>query len=100
VIAVGLLGLALVVLKEILERPERAHAFYQVNGPQAIYLYSYVEFRRLPDHVRHEVLRSPEAMKWFKRETSRHGGDMFEAYGTRFGKLRHRVSLWVLNLLT
>jgi len=62
--------------------------------------YSYVEFRRLPDHVRREVLRSRDAMEWFKRETSRHGGDMLEAYDTRFGKLRHRLSLWVLTVLT
>src|SRR2546430_13404854 len=46
-IAVGLLGLILVILKQIAERPERVHALYHVQGKQATYLYSYTEFRRL-----------------------------------------------------
>ena len=100
VIAVGVLGLHLVILKEIVERPERAHAFYLVNGPQATYLYSYVEFRRLPEPIRHALLRDREVVEWFKRETQRLGGEMFEAYGTPFGKIRHRLRLGVIAFLT
>lgn len=52
-------GLLLVVLKEIVERPERAHALYKVDGPPATYLYSYVEFRSLPDAERRELFKDP-----------------------------------------
>jgi hypothetical protein len=100
VVVVGSFGLLLVVLKEIVERPERAHALYKVEGPQPTYLYSYVEFRRLPDAVRRDLLKDPNVVKWYTRETHRHGGDMLEAFGTRFGKMRYRFYLWVINFLT
>jgi hypothetical protein len=99
-VAIGCLGLLLVLLKEIVERPERANAFYRVDGPQATYLYSYAEFRRLPGRVRSALLKDPDVVAWFKRETSRHGGDMLAAYGTSFGKMRYRFYLWVIDFLT
>jgi len=100
VVVVGSLGLLLVVLKKIVERPERAHALYKVDEAQATYLYSYVEFRRLPDAVRRDLLKDPNVVRWYTRESHRHGGDMVEAFGTRFGKTRYRFHLWVINFLT
>src|SRR6267142_11709 len=100
-IVMGILGFALVFLKEIVERPERAHALYHVvEGKQAIYLYSYTEFRRLPEHVRLRLLQDRDVKQWFRAETHRHGGEMFDVLQTRFGNLRYRFWLWVLNLLT
>jgi hypothetical protein len=99
-VAIGLVGLGLVILKEFVERPERAHALYRIDGPQATYCYSYVEFRRLPREVREDLLSDARVLKWYRAETRRHGGDMIEAYGTRFGKLRHRLYLWAIGFLT
>ena len=56
-IVIGALGLILVLLKQIVERRERAHALYHVEGKQATYLYSYTEVRRLPERVRSRLLQ-------------------------------------------
>lgn len=98
-ILLGLLGLLLVVLKEWVERPERAHAFYRVDGPQAIYCYSYVEFMRLPANVRGDCLHDQRVAAWFTAEVHRHGVEMFQAYGTRRGKAFHHIYTWLLNFL-
>jgi hypothetical protein len=99
-IVVGALGLIFVFLKNIVERRERAHALYDVQGKQATYLYSYTEFRQLPERVRSRLLQDSYVQRWFRAETHRRGGEMFGAFQTRFGKLWYRFWLWVLNLLT
>jgi hypothetical protein len=100
-IVVGILGFALVFLKEIVERPERAHALYDVGeGKQATYLYSYTEFRRLPEQVRSRLLQDRDVRRWFRVEMHRHGGERFNVVQTRLGKVRYRCWLWVLSLLT
>ena len=99
-IVVGAFGLILVFLKEMVERRERAHALYHVEGKQATYLYSYTEFRRLPERVRSRLLQDSYVQRWFRAETHRRGGEMYGAFQTRFGKLRYRIWLWVLTVFT
>lgn len=102
-IILGVVGLVLMILKEVVERPERAHAFYRVDGPQAIYCYSFVEFLRLPQHVRSDCLNDPGVQKWFNREIQRHAGDMLVAYQGRLARLRriyYRAKLSLISFLT
>jgi hypothetical protein len=99
-ILLGVLGLLLVLLKEAVERPERANAFYQVNGPQATYCYSYVEFQRLPGKVRSDCLNDTHVRAWYKREMERHAGEMFGAYQRRLPRFFYRARLWLVRFLT
>ena len=99
-VVLGVVGLVLMTLKEAVERPERAHAFYRVDGPQAVYCYSFVEFLRLPQHVRTGCLKDPDAQKWFDREVQRHAGDMLGAYHGRVRWIYYRARLRLISFLT
>jgi hypothetical protein len=99
---VGVLGLMLVILRDLAERAERAHAFYVVDGPRATYLYSFTEFRRLPESIRRMIRTdNPDVERWYQSEQRRHGIEIIEALaGGRWQKLRYRTTLWLLNFLT
>jgi hypothetical protein len=99
-LVVAVLGLLLVLLKEAVERPERAHAYYEVEGSLSTYRYSYVEFYRLPETVRDELMQNPKVSSWFTREMHRHAAEAIAAPSTRLARWRRRLWLRVLYLLT
>lgn len=101
IVACGVLGLLLVLVKEVAERYERANAFYRIDGPQATYLYSFTEFERLPEPVQQEIYRDAAVKAWHRQERRRHGIEELTALqGGRIQRLRYRLALWILNFLT
>jgi len=93
---IGLSSVTLFVVsvKEKLERFERSHAYYHIDGDRATLQFTYLQFMKLPDTVRTALMYDKRIVGWRKAEMERHGIRLVQEFRTRWGLLKYHLRDW------
>jgi len=98
---IGLSSLTLLVVsvREKLERFERSHAYYSIDGDKATFQFTYLQFMKLPDNVRTSLMHDAHVTAWRESEMHRHGVRMLGELFTKWGRLRCHLREWFFAFL-